>query len=624
MGSISFAISIHKFVSSTGADAGFAAIIGLAILILLYFAQARETATLREQAAEAAGRVGAAGGPDRRARAPGARGRRAAAPRRPRPAAMRAAATGGGRREGGARPRVHIGPPAGVAAPALAAATRLIPLPTDNGVRRGRRVGRRADQGASRRDRQAPPSPAAGGNGHGRLPRCRRATGGGSSPLRAARGARPGAAPRRPLLPPEPPPRRRSRGREGAVRAARPARRRRRRGSGADRDLEQELDQADHRRLAHHEASRGARQRVSFNPRSVTVSVLNGTGTTGLAHRTALRLTGAGFRQGTVATATDQTLTATQVALLPGFKRDASRVAAALKLPSGAVQPIDPGTRAVACPPPTACTAERGRDRGLRSRDVGLSFIELPRRSAKPREQGLTHVLDKGLSLAEVDGLIEVAGDSVDIVKLGWGTALATGEPRAQARPLRASTGFPVVLGGTLTELAIAQDRLEELIDWVGELGLRHFEISDGTIALDHGAQARADRAAGRELHGPLRGRLQGRHGRDHAALPVGRDDGRGARGRRLEGDRRGTGGGHGRDLPPHRRGPRGPDRRDRPRHRLGADHVRRAAQAPAGVVRAPLRARRQPRQHRARRRPAAGDAASGPALGHARHRPRG
>jgi hypothetical protein len=57
MGSIPLAISIHKFVSSTGADAGFAALIGLAILILLYFAQARETATLREQAAEAGERA---------------------------------------------------------------------------------------------------------------------------------------------------------------------------------------------------------------------------------------------------------------------------------------------------------------------------------------------------------------------------------------------------------------------------------------------------------------------------------------------------------------------------------------------------------------------------------------
>jgi phosphosulfolactate synthase len=79
-----------------------------------------------------------------------------------------------------------------------------------------------------------------------------------------------------------------------------------------------------------------------------------------------------------------------------------------------------------------------------------------------------------------------VAGESVDIVKLGWGTALATANLEPKLARYR-DHGIPVVLGGTLTELAIAQDRLEELIVWVHELGLRHFEISDGTIALDHG-----------------------------------------------------------------------------------------------------------------------------------------
>src|SRR5437588_9790680 len=54
---VPFAFSVHHFISSVGADAGFAAIIGLAILVLLYFAQARETASLREQAYEAAQRI---------------------------------------------------------------------------------------------------------------------------------------------------------------------------------------------------------------------------------------------------------------------------------------------------------------------------------------------------------------------------------------------------------------------------------------------------------------------------------------------------------------------------------------------------------------------------------------
>ena len=42
-----------------------------------------------------------------------------------------------------------------------------------------------------------------------------------------------------------------------------------------------------------------------------------------------------------------------------------------------------------------------------------VDLLDLPHRSAKPRERGVTHVIDRGLSIAEVDGLMEVAGDSV-------------------------------------------------------------------------------------------------------------------------------------------------------------------------------------------------------------------
>jgi phosphosulfolactate synthase len=119
-----------------------------------------------------------------------------------------------------------------------------------------------------------------------------------------------------------------------------------------------------------------------------------------------------------------------------------------------------------------------------------MSFLDLPARSAKPREQGITHVLDRGLAVAEVDGMVEVAGSMVDFVKLGWGTALATGNLEAKLERYRAHD-IPVVLGGTLTELAISQRRLDGLVSYVRELGLRHVEISDGTIALDHDEKLR-------------------------------------------------------------------------------------------------------------------------------------
>lgn len=110
--------------------------------------------------------------------------------------------------------------------------------------------------------------------------------------------------------------------------------------------------------------------------------------------------------------------------------------------------------------------------------------LDLPARSVKPREQGITHVLDKGLSIAEVDGLVEVAGNSVDIVKLGWGTALATGNLEPKLERYRAHA-IPVVLGGTLTELAIQQDKVDELVAWLDQLEIRHVEVSDGTITLE-------------------------------------------------------------------------------------------------------------------------------------------
>jgi phosphosulfolactate synthase len=115
-----------------------------------------------------------------------------------------------------------------------------------------------------------------------------------------------------------------------------------------------------------------------------------------------------------------------------------------------------------------------------------LDLLDLPARSAKPRQQGITHVLDRGLAVADIEGLIEVAGEFVDLVKLGWGTAIATGNLQPKLERYRAQ-GVPVVLGGTLTELAISQGRLDRFIAWLHELEIGIIEISDGTIELDHG-----------------------------------------------------------------------------------------------------------------------------------------
>src|ERR1700743_2577930 len=113
------------------------------------------------------------------------------------------------------------------------------------------------------------------------------------------------------------------------------------------------------------------------------------------------------------------------------------------------------------------------------------ALLNLPLRTDKPRDTAIIHVLDRGLSVADVDGMVEVAGEYVDFVKLGWGTAVATGNLDAKLARYR-EHGIPVMLGGTLTEIAIAQNRLDALVAKLHELGLEHIELSDGTINLDH------------------------------------------------------------------------------------------------------------------------------------------
>ena len=98
----------------------------------------------------------------------------------------------------------------------------------------------------------------------------------------------------------------------------------------------------------------------------------------------------------------------------------------------------------------------------------------------------MTQVIDTGLSNAEARGLLESGGDYIDLVRLGWGTAYVTGDLAAKLDTYRAA-GVPVMLGGTLTELAWLQGRVDELRGWLGELGIEHVEVSGGTVAIPDG-----------------------------------------------------------------------------------------------------------------------------------------
>jgi len=98
-----------------------------------------------------------------------------------------------------------------------------------------------------------------------------------------------------------------------------------------------------------------------------------------------------------------------------------------------------------------------------------------------PKHVGLTHVIDKGLGPRAWEDILDVAGDHISIVKLGWGTAYVTGNLQRKLDVLR---GRPVVIGGTFFEVVYARGRVEEYKQWLAELGLTHVEISDGTVEI--------------------------------------------------------------------------------------------------------------------------------------------
>jgi phosphosulfolactate synthase len=110
-------------------------------------------------------------------------------------------------------------------------------------------------------------------------------------------------------------------------------------------------------------------------------------------------------------------------------------------------------------------------------------FLELPERPPKPRDRGITHVIDTGLSTVEAEGLMRAAADYVDMVRLGWGSAYVTRDLRDKLSVYRGHD-VPVMLGGTLTELAWLHGRVEELAAWLEELEIDHVEVSSGTVAI--------------------------------------------------------------------------------------------------------------------------------------------
>ena len=115
--------------------------------------------------------------------------------------------------------------------------------------------------------------------------------------------------------------------------------------------------------------------------------------------------------------------------------------------------------------------------------DTEPSFLTLPDRTRKPRVTGLTHVLDKGLPLLMLEGLLDMAGAHMDYVKLGWGTAYVARGVREKVALCR-DHGTTLCLGGTLLEIAAHQGQVDAYASWVEGLGIDHVEVSNGALCM--------------------------------------------------------------------------------------------------------------------------------------------
>src|SRR5215468_12115834 len=118
----------------------------------------------------------------------------------------------------------------------------------------------------------------------------------------------------------------------------------------------------------------------------------------------------------------------------------------------------------------------------------GSDFLALPARAVKPRATGITHVLDRGLPLAQSADLLAANGPYVDVWKLGWGISYL--DPQLAAK-LDLLAGHRVLAspGGTLLEIAWAQGREREFLDWASDCGFACVEVSAGTVPMDQAAK---------------------------------------------------------------------------------------------------------------------------------------
>ena len=116
---------------------------------------------------------------------------------------------------------------------------------------------------------------------------------------------------------------------------------------------------------------------------------------------------------------------------------------------------------------------------------MNYQLNNLPERAQKPRNSGMTMMMDKGLSLRQVEDFIEVSGGYTDIVKLGWATSFVT--PNLDKKlAIYKEADIPVYFGGTLFEAMLVRGQFDDYRRLLDKYDLQYAEVSDGSITIEH------------------------------------------------------------------------------------------------------------------------------------------
>ena len=116
---------------------------------------------------------------------------------------------------------------------------------------------------------------------------------------------------------------------------------------------------------------------------------------------------------------------------------------------------------------------------------MNFSLTQIPERTKQPRQNGLTMVMDKGLSFRDAESFISVGGPHTDIVKLGFGTSFVTPNLRAKIE-LYQQHNIPVYFGGTLFEAFVIRNQFDDYIAMCKDYKIDVIEVSDGSIEIPH------------------------------------------------------------------------------------------------------------------------------------------